>query len=313
VYALYDKTGTVRLEEHLKYLDSMADDTLVQKIERSPYKKQKALGYNALTAYYFLKQDKVKSFVYAQKMFHLYDKDGAYSQSLGPAYPTYFNYLQMCITSRNFKEFEKNIKYLENLPTGHGFSKPYKFFVLHFLYFAYLRATGRHSGLYSYLPAFERDMKTYAPQLSRTDEMGLAVHLAYLLFLNGEVEQAIDWNNRALALEKEVHREDYRVGVRIQDIILHYEAESFRLLDSKLLSAQRYLRKNSLFYRVEHCIITHLRQLSKTADKKVKAEIFRRFGQKFDDIYELYPTERNFDDYFDIKAWINKKIKQLSR
>ena len=309
LYELYIPKGDDREQNLIKHIDEMIDDDLLPRIENSRSVNFKRIAYSALITYYEIKQEPQQVFVYAHKQFELSVRHSDFfNKHLLRTYIYHFNYLLSCIASGHFKLFEENIKHFEESTVDHAYGKTEKFFMLYFLYFTYVHEVGQPSLVFNYLKKFEKDFKHYSPSLPAHKNMNLALQVAYLLFLNDDIERAIDWNNKALALEKEVGRADYKVTVRIQDLIFHYELGSFRLLDSKLLSAQRYLRRNSMFYRTEHSVISHLRQLIKAPNKKEQMVIFQKFKKNLNEILSDNNSEKPIVHAFDLIAWIDRRL-----
>jgi len=310
LYELYIPKGDKREQNLINHIEEMIADDLLPRIENSKSVNFKRIAYSALITYYEIKQEPQQVFVYAHKQFALSVKHSDFfNKHLLRTYIYHFNYLLSCIASGHFKLFEENIKHFEELQVDHAYGKTEKFFMLYFLHFTYVHEIGKPALIFNHVKKFEKDYKHYSPSLPAHRNMNLAFQLAYLLFLNSELDKAIDWNNKALSLEKEVGRADYKVRVRIQDLIFHYEQQSFRLLESKLLSAQRYLRRNSMFYRTEHCVISHLRQLIKATGKKEQVAIFQKFKNNLQEIISDSQTEKPVVHAFDLIAWVNTKIK----
>lgn len=314
LYRLYENTGTLRMEEMVNELHALIGPDYIQRIESATSRRIKLVGYNTLTAYFMLREDPESSFIYARKLFHLVGQSSDFfNQQMVKVYVIIDNFLQTCVLTKKFDEFEKNIKYLENLEPLYGFSRAKKFYMLYHLYFTYLHTIDRPADVHSYLPKFRREFKLYEASLSSVEIIGMVKHISHLLFRNGDIEGAIDWNALAMKHEKNIDRQDYRTCLRIQDMIYHYEIASYRLLDSKLLSAQRYLRKNNIYYKTEDCIISYIRQLSKAVGRKKQLDIFREFKEKYNEIMDQSLSEKSFGEYFRLPEWIDRKISELSR
>ena len=310
LYELYIPGGQQNEKQIIKHIDMLISDDLLPRIEQSRSVNFKRIAYSALITYYEIKQEPQLVFAFASKQFALTIKHSAFfAKHLVRTHIYHFNYLHSCITSGHFKLFEENIKHFEDLQVEHAYGKVEKFYMLYHLYFTYILDTGRHALLHQYLKKFEQGYKQYATTLPVHKKIALTFQVAYLLFLNNETEKAIDWNNKALEMEKEIGRPDYKVTVRIQDLIFHYELGSYRLLDSKLLSAKRYLRRNSLFYHTENCVIAHLRQLTKARDKKEQKEIFKKFKQALSEKNTTTGSDRSIISSVDLISWINTKLK----
>ena len=314
MYRLYENTGTLRMEDTILELDALISADYIQWIDTSESRKVRLAGYNTLTVYYMLKEDFESSFTYSRKLFYLVGQcNEFFDRQMIKVYVIIANFLQTCLLTKKIDEFEKNIKYLENLKPQYGFSRAKKFYMLYHLYFTYLHTIDRPADVHLYLSRFKRELKIHEASLSSLEIIGMVKHIAHLLFRNGDINQAIDWNAMAMNHEKNIERQDYRTCLKIQDLIFHYETKSYRLLDSKLLSAQRYLRKNNIYFKTEDCIISYIRQLSKAVGRKKQLEIFREFKEKYTKIMDQSPTERSFGEYFRLPEWIDRKIGELSK
>ena len=309
MYNIHSTIGTIRENEMEEELHRRYDPDLIDRVEKSDSAHMKRILYSALLMYYSLLADTENFYKYNKKYFELLEANKAiYASSLLFRHYIYFNYLQSCIVSGRFEEFQDQMKKFQEIKPDNHFTRIQKFYMMYHLNFSFLRISNKISPISSLAKKFEREYPSVADHLSTYEKVSLLLNISYLQYKAGRLDEAINWNNEGLRLEKDCDREDYRTGFRIQDLLFHFEANSYRLLASKILSTQRFLQKSSSLFNAEQCILSYLKQLIKNDDQKTRKELFGNFRYELIQISLTDKAAKHFLDFFGVIAWIDSKL-----
>jgi hypothetical protein len=308
----YTGKGVIRDEKLMAEIDEYVEINLLPALKLHPSLIYRNVALSSITYYAIMKGDNNAVLKYTKEHLQLAIRHQAFfANKYMHLLSIYSNYLTACIQSSLFKEFDAKIKAFEAINIHSGLSgEAYKFRLVFQLYFDYIVARKAYPLLFHHLKKFEKEYKVYGPLMNDQEKANLTSKLAYLLFLNGKIEEAADWIKIAMSLNSDDLADSLKVSIRVLDMILHYELKSFRLLDSKLLSAKRYLNKKSIFLQSEQSIISHLRQLIRAQNRTEETAIFRKFHKSLREIYDEHRTERPLIDDLNLFLWIENKVKR---
>lgn len=137
--------------------------------------------------------------------------------------------------------------------------------------------------------------------------IGICFHLAYIYFLNNDLNRSLFWVNRILQ-EPEEESLFFYVPVLVFSLIVHYELENIELLEYKVRSVYRYLYKRDKLYKFEATVLAFIRnKLPRVNNNKELVKVFEELRQELallaEDPYEKKPLF-----FFDYIAWLDSKI-----
>lgn len=132
----------------------------------------------------------------------------------------------------------------------------------------------------------------------------------YIYFGNGDYEQALAYLNEWLALSGNIERKDLQSVARILNLIIHFEMGNTLLLESLVRSAQRFLKKEERMFEYERAVLQFMKASIRAAGKKEENQAFLLLQKQLESLYELAP-ERPMIELFDIRAWVESKIRQI--
>ena len=313
ILGIYNKYGVVRDEKIIAEIDALAAQKLIPELDRYQSVSYRHIILSSIVLYHTMCGRKDKMLTYTREHVHLINRHPTFfADKPVHTMSIRFNYLNCCIEASLFKEFTTGIKGLEAMSIGNSpAGEAHKFRLLFTLYLDYIIARKAYPQVFHYLRKFEKEFHAYRTVLKAREQADLASNVAYLLFLNGKLQGAADWINLCLDLESNDINDVTRINIRVLDIILHYELKNYRLLESKLLSAKRYLSSNKMFFKSEQAIIHYLRQLSKQMPKEKELIILRKFHDALRDIYDAHQTERLLIDDLNLFQWLESRIKRL--
>jgi hypothetical protein len=298
----------------MKEIKGLIDDITIDKIKKSQSITYRRVGFSALMMYFQLMKDYENSYIYSRELYYLSERYTEFFTKYSfKSSIIIYNYLYSCIASKHFIEFEENIKHYDDQKLSNEPQvKSHKFHMLYTLYFTYIIAKKDYALFFQHQRKFEKEYKQYIHQLNPWYQANLINLVSRLLFLNGKIEEAIEWINSGIKLSGETMREESRIVIQIQDIIFHYELGKFAELEGKLFSARRNLRNSSPFFNAEQCLISYVYQLIRADNEKEKTTIFKRFKKDIKAIFAKNTEEQAILESFDIIEWIDTNTKQAT-
>jgi hypothetical protein len=309
MHNLHSTIGTIRDSSLEEELTMRLNPDLIERVENSGSAYMKRTFYSAMLMYYSLLSDTENFYKYNKKHFELLEANKAvFEGSFLFRHHIYFNYLQSCIVSGRYEEFEEQMKLFQEMKVNSHFTKVQKFYMVNHLLFTYIRVSQKTPLINSLYKKFKTEYPAVAGHLSAYERLSILLNISYLLYKAGRLDEAIYWNNEGLSLEKDCDRDDYKTGFRIQDLLFHFDANSYRLLSSKILSTQRLLQKSGSLYSIEQCIISYLKQLIKDEDQDARKELFENFRTELNQLSHSDKAAKHFLDFFGVIDWIDSKL-----
>lgn len=172
------------------------------------------------------------------------------------------------------------------------------------------RVTGRFEDSLHLVEQFSEFSQKHHQRMSAILKESIIFDISIVYFGLNRFDKAIEWLNVLLNI-KVPARKDYYCIAKILNIVYHYEAGNWYLMDSVLRSTYRYLLKRKRLFRLEQIVIDIIRQTSKTMNA---ADIRQLFHTLLDSLNELMKDsyERNVFAYFDFITWLESKIQKRS-
>ena len=132
----------------------------------------------------------------------------------------------------------------------------------------------------------------------------------YIFFGNGNFEQALAYLNEWLALSGNIERKDLQSLARILNLIIHFEMGNTLLLESLVRSTQRFLKKEEHMLDYERAVLQFIKTTIRAAGKWEEKQAFQLLQKQLESLYEK-PSERPMLDLFDIRAWVESKVRGI--
>ena len=132
----------------------------------------------------------------------------------------------------------------------------------------------------------------------------------YIYFGTGNYEQALSYLNEWLALSGNIERKDLQSVARILNLVIHYEMGNTLLLESLVRSTQRFLKKEEQMFEYERAVLQFIKTAIRVVNKREEKQAFLLLQKQLESLYEL-PSERQMLELFDIRAWVEGKIRQI--
>lgn len=154
------------------------------------------------------------------------------------------------------------------------------------------------------IPQIDTGLKQFEKTIEKHHRITFYYLCAYISFINKDYQEALKWNSNIIYDSKEDVVKEIFYFSRILNLIIHYELENYRLLDSLLLSTPKYLKARREVYLTEKALFSFLRKLINSIDKKEKEKHFNKFELDLNRLFENSNEKRVFS-YLDLRIWVD--------
>ena len=160
------------------------------------------------------------------------------------------------------------------------------------------------------LPAVESGLKKYKGQTNPINEQIYYFNIALTYFFDQNYSSTIRWLNR-LVNQSNVNRSEISSNIhyyaQLFNLVVHYEAENFELLEYLIGSTRKWLQSIREFNQFDLKIITFFKEvLLEEYDKAKLRSQFSKLAQELQVLAED-PAERIALDYFRFITWAKSK------
>lgn len=171
---------------------------------------------------------------------------------------------------------------------------------------AYIRMGWFEEGV-ELIPELEEGLARYQPHMNPVNIHSKYYRIALVLFGAGRYRESLLWVNRILN-SPQFFRKDIQAGVRLLNLILHFELHNLSLVEYAVKSTYRYLKRRQSLYRTESLLLRFLRKLHEIQDKKTLREEFQNLADDIAELFEEDQLEHYAIPYFDVIAWLKSKV-----
>jgi len=153
----------------------------------------------------------------------------------------------------------------------------------------------------------EPELEVHKPNLSEMEVTHFYHQFVRSYFGARQFNRALTYNNRILNELQLTQRADLQCVARIVDLLLHYELGHVDLLEYRLKSTYRFLKKRERLFRSEAILLKFIRHLPGIPpSRKALQQAFAQLHQALQEVKDQ-PQERNFFKDFDILGWLGRK------
>jgi len=153
------------------------------------------------------------------------------------------------------------------------------------------------------IPEIIKRLKKYQGKLSKEVLLVFQANISTLYFMISDYSNALKWMNKTLEHSDKQIRRDMYSDIRIINILIHYELKNFQLIDSLLISLERFLIKNKCMDPFSKAVIYHFKKLGFIRDKKEINEQLLLLKNELTRIFEKQKDKKSY-----IIAWLEKKL-----
>jgi tetratricopeptide (TPR) repeat protein len=308
--------GFTRNEAERKVVDGIADYHLIKG-------KNTAVSTRASSMCYYIKglcaatnRNYEDSYQFFNKTREILDRNPKIKADSGQRYVMTLSHLLRCyIDSKEFEKAEKLIADLRSLEGTKGFDstdiKVRVFTSTNNLELALFHAMGEFEQAVVKIPKIEELQEHYGDKVSKEQEILLTYNKAYSYFGAGDYKKALQYINQVLNDNEQNLRQDIYSFARLFNLVLHYELENYDFLEYVIKSTNRYFSKQERDFEVETVCIKHIRKLAKCVTQNERLTELQNMKKDLDELLKDH-NEQVVQEYFNIAAWVESKLKRLT-
>lgn len=155
----------------------------------------------------------------------------------------------------------------------------------------------------------DEGLKQYSGQIVAHNIITFQYLLAYLYFGNGQYTESLERLAIIINETDDNAVQEIQGFARLLNLVAHFEAGHYRLLESLIESAYRYQKQRLQLYEVEKQVLAFLRKVNFVEEKHIKDALFRAFFSRMEDLRKV-PTEQRAFNYFDFGVWAQAYLKR---
>lgn len=312
LYGLYIKLGYVRNEEDYQVVSHYMRRHL-------PAYKYDELSFNeklylcqSMVWYYYIVQDFVRCYRYAQKWVDLFQSNPLMIRRKPDLYVKgLHNLLAALFNIQHYPRFAENLALLEELKASPEFTLNENIQSLVALFYYNNKINqyfmeGRFTDGLSVISEVLAEIDRFETKIDPHRILLFYYKIACLYFGSGDNKNAVKYLNKIINMRDVSLREDIHCFARILNLIAHYEMGNSDLVEYQIKSVYRFLVKMDNLQKVQKEIIRWLRRVPGMMSGDIKGE-FCALKQRLEEILKDRFELRAFL-YLDIISWLESKI-----
>lgn len=312
LYGLYIKLGYVRNEEDYQVVSHYLKRNLPAYQYDSLSFTEKLYLCQSMVWYYYIVQDFVRCYRYAQKWVDLFRANPLMIKRKPDLYlKGLHNLLAALFNIQHYPRFVENLLLLEQLKADPQFTLNENIGSLVSLYYYNNKINqyfmeGRFTDGLSIIPEVLESIENFETRVDPHRILLFYYKIACLYFGSGDNKNAAKYLNKIINMRDVSLREDIHCFARILNLIAHYEMGNSDLVDYQIKSVYRFLVKMDNLQRVQKEIIKWLRRVPGMMPGDIKGE-FCALKQRLEEVLKDRFELRAFL-YLDIISWLESKI-----
>ncbi len=298
----------IQTEEQRQYLDSLTQSPQFQSLALATNFKSKIHFYQANATYQFIRGDVKKAYNINREFLDLLDANPRFLPLYAERYiATLNNMLIDSLVIGDYDVLKEGINRLVMTLERPAF-KSIKDIAARVFRQRYLLLINWSIGqrdfakALEWIPKIEEGLEQFGKKIEKHHRITFYYLIAYLLFLNGQYDQALRWNNLILNDLKEDAVKEIFYFARSLNLLIHYELDNYDLLESLLASTPKYLKSRRTLYATEKVLFRYLGKLLNRPDKAEKQKLAADFKADINQLFQQ-PAEKRVFNYLDLRVW----------
>lgn len=308
------ETGTVRNEKDLERLNKIVSSPLLKDESHAVSFDAKFKYNNIMGHYYRLINDVDNWLKYRKDLVILMESGKNYIKENPRSYVLALNnYLHACVVTGRTKEFEAYLKKLKQFAKQFENKKEFLdiqtrvFMLMSDLELNYAIKSLKPESLKNIINEIEQGFKKFGEKIVENRKISLYNRIAYACFIIKDYDRSIFYINRILnATNPKIDPEQHSFA-RIRNLIAHFEAGNYDLLEYSVKSAKRFLQKTNRIFKFEKIIFDFILKAMNYSDDYERLELYEKLKNDIEKIADD-KFEKNVLEQFDVISWINSKL-----
>ena len=315
LFLLTKRMGSIRRKEDLDKLNMFVDNPLLNNEKMASSFDTRFKFYSIWGHYYRLVNDDANWYKFRKLLLELMESDKGYMRENPRSYVLALNnYLNACVYTGRYPEFEKNLEKLKLFAKQFENKKEYTdtqvrlFLLTGDLELNYCKKTCRFELLDGILHNIETGFKRFGNTINENRKFSLYNRMAYSYFILKNYNKSIEYINRIMnATDPGIEPEQYSFA-RIRNLVVHYEMGNYDLLEYTVKSTRRYLAKSERIFKFEKLVLNFVVKAMNADDEKQRQELYKKLKSDLENISDDR-FEKSTLEQFDIISWLESKIK----
>ncbi len=152
-------------------------------------------------------------------------------------------------------------------------------------------------------------LKKFEGQIVAHNVVTFQYLLAYLFVGNQQYQSALDRLAIIINDTDDSVVQEIQGFARLLNLVAHYEAGHYRLLESMIESVYRYQKQRQQLYEVERQVLSFLRKVNFVEERHIREALFRALYSRMEDLRKI-PSEARAFNYFDFGIWAQAHLKR---
>lgn len=298
----------IQTEEQRQYLDSLTQSPQFQSLDLATNFKSKIHFYQANATYQFIRGDVKKAYNINREFLDLLDANPRFLPLYAERYiATLNNMLIDSLVIGDYDVLKEGINRLVMTLERPEFKSikdiAARVFRQRYLLLINWSISQRDfAKALEWIPKIEEGLEQFGKKIEKHHRITFYYLIAYLLFLNGQYDQALRWNNLILNDPKEDAVKEIFYFARSLNLLIHYELGNYDLVESLLASTPKYLKSRRALYATEKVLFRYLGKLLNRPDKAEKQKLAADFKADINQLFQQ-PAEKRVFNYLDLRLW----------
>jgi len=310
------ETGTIRNEKDLEKLNKIISSPLLKDKPKSENFDAKFKYYNILGHYYRIINDKNNWLRYRKELVLLMESDKKYIKENPRSYVLALNnFLHACVVNGEYREFETSLRKLKLFAKQFENKKEYidiqsrVFMLISDWELNYAIKSLKPDNLKNIIDGIEQGFRKFDEKIVENRKISLYNRIAYACFIIKDYDKSILYINKIMnATSPKIDPEQHSFA-RIRNLIAHYEAGNYGLLEYSVKSTKRFLQKANRIYKFEKLILDFIIKAMNYSDDGQRLWLYEKLKRDINKISDD-KFEKNVLEQFDVISWIDSKILQ---
>lgn len=163
------------------------------------------------------------------------------------------------------------------------------------------------------VPAVEEGFAEFESFLDKTREVAICHSITRLYLSQGDISQALTWNNRILNQVKDSESVVYHASARIINLAIHFELGNLELIPYQLTNYERYMKQRKCLSAYEKHCLKLFAQLAKTDFRAEHLKIIQHYRSEWDTLTSQPEMRQGGRSLFDLGEWLDFQLQRLSK
>ncbi len=181
----------------------------------------------------------------------------------------------------------------------------------YYLYVMALKSTVAELATEEFLREYEEELDSLENDLAIATRLNAAYTCAHYYMITEEYSKALVWINRFLNHPRSNLRTDLQAGMRLMNVLTHFELGNYDLIEYNLKSTYRFIYKQERMQKYERRFLKFFKDAISLSDPCMFPALMQGFRTEILEILED-PFEKHAATIFNVSVWLDAKLEGIS-